>query len=78
VVEELLGTTKSPPEWVSTDPQKRGAYYLASYRFVKYLIERKDIETFWKLYTSENPESYIKSLYGLDRTDAVQAALGAR
>jgi hypothetical protein len=36
------------------------------------------METFWKLYLSENPEADIKSLYGLERTDAVQAALGAR
>jgi hypothetical protein len=62
---ELLGTTKPPPDWVSTDPLRRGAYYFASYRFVKYLIETKDMETFWKLYTSENPEIEIKSLYGL-------------
>ena len=74
-VVDYLGTTKPPPEWVSTDPLRRGAYYLASYRFVKYLIERKDIETFWKLYTSENPESDIERLYGLDRKGAVQAAL---
>jgi hypothetical protein len=50
---ELLGTTKPPPEWVSTDPLRRGAYYLASYRFVKYLIETKGMEPFWKLYASE-------------------------
>ena len=75
---ELLGTTKPPPEWVSTDALRRSAYYFASYRFVKYLIERKDIETFWKLYTSENPEIDLKTLYGLERTEAVQAALGAR
>jgi hypothetical protein len=75
---ELLGTTKSPPEWVSTDPRRRSAYYFASYRFVKYLIETKDLETFWKLYASENPEMDIKTLYGLDRTQAVQAALDAR
>ena len=75
---ELLGTTKSPPEWVSTDPNRRGAYYFASYRFVKYLIETKDMETFWKLYLSENPEIDIKSLYGLERREAVEAALGAR
>ena len=74
-VVDYLGTTKPPPEWVSTDPLRRGAYYLASYRFVKYLIERKDIETFWKLYTSENPESDIKRLYGFDKKEAVQAAL---
>ena len=77
-VVEYLGTTKPPPEWVSTDPLRRGAYYLASYRFVKYLIERKDIETFWKLYLSENPEMDIKSLYGLERREAVEAALGVR
>jgi hypothetical protein len=72
---ELLGTTKPPPEWVSTDPIRRRAYYFASYRLVRYLIETKDMETFWKLYLSENPEMDIKSLYGLDRRDAVQAAL---
>jgi hypothetical protein len=75
---ELLGTTKPPPEWVSTDPLRRAAYYFASYRLVKYLIETKDMETFWKLYLSENTEIDIKSLYALDRTDAVKAALGAR
>jgi hypothetical protein len=75
---ELLGTTKPPPEWVSTDPLRRRAYYFASYRFVKHLIETRDMETFWKLYTSENPEIDIKSLYGLDRTAAVHGALGVR
>ena len=75
---ELLGTIKPPPDWVSTDPLRRGVYYFASYRLVKYLIETKDMETFWKLYLSENPETDIKSLYGLERTDAVQAAVGAR
>jgi len=75
---ELLGTTKPPPDWVSTDPLRRAAYYFASYRLVKYLIETKDMDTFLKLYLSENPEMDIKSLYGVERTDAVKAALGAR
>jgi hypothetical protein len=73
---ELLGTTKAPPDWVSTDLLRRRAYYFASYLLVKYLIETKDLETFWKLYLSENPELDLRSLYGLDRKDAVQAALG--
>ena len=75
---ELLGTTKPAPEWVSTDPLRRSAYYFASYSFVKYLVEARDLETFWKLYASENPETDIKTLYGLERTAAVQAALGVR
>jgi hypothetical protein len=75
---EHLGTTKPPPGWVSTDPTRRSDYYFASYRLVKYLIESKDMETFWKLYTSENPEIDINNLYGLDRREAVQAALDAR
>ena len=75
---EHLGTTKPPPDWVSFDTLRRAAYYFASYRLVKYLIETKDMETFWKLYLSENPETDIKSLYGQERTDAVRAALGAR
>ena len=75
---EHLGTTKPPPGWVSTDPSRRSDYYFASYRLVKFLVESKDMETFWKLYASENPEIDIKSLYGLDRKEAVQAALGTR
>jgi hypothetical protein len=75
---EHLGTTKPPPGWVSTDPTRRSDYYFASYRLVKYLVESKDMETFWKLYTSENPEIDIKNLYGLDRREAVQAAFEAR
>jgi len=75
---DYLGTTKPAPEWVSTDPLRRSAYYFASYRFVKYLIEQKDMETFWKLYASASPEMEIKALYGLERTEAVRAALEAR
>jgi len=72
---EHLGTTKPAPEWVSTDPTRRSDYYFASYRLVKYLVESKELETFWKLYASENPEIDIKILYGLDRKEAVEAAL---
>jgi hypothetical protein len=36
------------------------------------------METFWKLYASENPEVDIKTLYGLDRKEAIQYALGTR
>ncbi|MBI2181850.1 MAG: hypothetical protein HYU31_13650 [Deltaproteobacteria bacterium] len=75
---EHLGTTKPPPEWASTDPVRRSAYYFASYQFARYLIEMRDLETFMKLYVSENPEMEIKSLYGLGREEAVQAALGTR
>ena len=75
---EHLGTTKPAPEWVSTDPTRRSDYYFASYRLVKYLVESKGIETFWKLYAAENPEIDIKNLYGLDRKEAIQAALGSR
>jgi hypothetical protein len=75
---EHLGTTKPAPEWVSTDPSRRSDYYFASYRLVKFLVESKDMETFWKLYASENPEVDIKTLYGLDRKEAIQYALGTR
>ena len=75
---EHLGTTKPAPDWVSTDPSRRVDYYLSSYRFVKYLVERRDLATFWNFYASENPEDDIKNLYGLDRNEAVQGALGAR
>jgi hypothetical protein len=72
-----LGTTMPAPDWVSTDPARRADYYFASYRFVKYLVDRTDLDTFWKLYASENPEEDIKNLYGLSRDEAIQAALTA-
>ena len=75
---EHLGTTKAAPEWVSTDPVRRSAYYYASYRFVKYLIEIKGMETFLKLYVSENPEMDLRTLYGLGRQEAIQAAFAVR
>jgi len=73
-----LGTTRPAPDWVSTDPTRRADYYFASYRLVKYLVERKDLDHFWRLYASENPEEDIKKLYGLSRDDAIEAALAAR
>jgi hypothetical protein len=75
---EYLGTTKTPPDWVSTDPGRRSAYYFASYRFVKFLVDSKGMETFMKLYISEQPETDVKSLYGIDREEAVKAALAVK
>jgi len=75
---EYLGTTKPSPGWLSTDRFKRRAYYFASYRFVKYLIEMKGMETFMKLYASENPEIAIRNLYSISREEAVQAAFRGR
>ncbi len=73
-----LGTTRPPPGWLSTDLNRRTAYYFASYRFVKYLIETRGMETFMKLYAAEDPEVAIRSLYGISREEAVRAAIGAR
>ena len=60
------------------DAQFRRAYYFASYRFVNYLVEAKGMDTFMKLYASENPETALKSLYGITREEAVQAAFKVR
>jgi hypothetical protein len=71
---EHLGTTTPPPRWMFTDPSRRWVYYAASYRLVKYLIEKKGMETFRKLYESDSPETAIRRLYGLSREEAIQAA----
>jgi hypothetical protein len=71
---EHLGTTKPPPHWIATDPARRRMYYLASYRFVKYLVETKDLEIFMKLYNSKRPEAEIESLYDLTREQAIRAS----
>lgn len=75
---EHLGTTKPPPGWLSTDPVRRRAYYFASYRFVKYLVELKGMETLLKLYRAHDPETTIRELYGMSREEAAQAALRAK
>ena len=77
-VRQLLGTTRPAPDWASTDPVRRSAYYFASYQFVRFLVGAKGIDTFLKLYASEKPEADVKSLYGMDREDAVTACLAAR
>lgn len=75
---EHLGTTKPPPGWLSTDRVRRRAYYFASRRFVSYLVEMKGMETFLRLYKSENPEIDVGSLYGISREEAVRAAFRGR
>jgi hypothetical protein len=49
-------------------------YYLASYRFVKYLVETKGLETFMKLYNSKRPDTEIETLYDFNREQAIQAS----
>ena len=71
---EYLGTAKSPPHWITTDPAKRRVYYLASYRLVKYLVEAKGLETFIQLYNSDSPVMEIGKLYGTTREEAIRAA----
>jgi len=71
---EHLGTTKPPPHWIMTDSTKRRVYYLASYRFVKYLVKTKGLETFMKLYNSKRPDTEIATLYDLTREQAIRAS----
>jgi len=73
-IEKYLGTTKSPPAAVEEDLQFRQGYYFASYRFVKFLIDRKGIPVFLELYNSRNPESEYPRLYGASRAELVLAA----
>ena len=72
-----LATTRPPPGWVSTSPDQRRAYYYASYRVVKHLVEKRGMETFMRLYESPDPEAELPKLYGEDRAALVQAALSA-
>lgn len=69
-----LGTTRAPPEAVRTDTRFRQAYYYASYRFVRFLIERGGMATFLELYDARDPESEFPRLYGATRADLAAAA----
>jgi len=73
-VEEYLGTTRAPPSALVNDTPFRRAYYFASYRFVRFLIERGGMVTFLKLYDAKDPESEFLHLYGANRKDLVLAA----
>jgi len=69
-----LGTTNLPPSWLISDAPRRRAYYSASYRFVKFLIEKRGMSTFLKLYDAENPEMELPKLYGANREEVVRMA----
>ena len=72
-----LGTSRPPPGAVTGNPDYRRAYYYASYRLVKHLVEKRDMQTFMRLYDSENHEAEIEKLYGEPREALVRAALTA-
>jgi hypothetical protein len=73
-VEEYLGTTRAPPSALMTDTQFRRAYYFASYRFVRFLVERAGMATFLKVYEARDPENEFLRLYGASRKELVLAA----
>lgn len=70
-----LGTTRAPPEALISDAQFRRAYYFASYRFVRHLIERRGMATFLKLYEATDPGIEISHLYGASLDELVTAAV---
>ena len=72
---EFLGTTRPPPSWVTSDARRRRAYYYASYRLVKYLIEQGGMDQFMQLYDSDHPERDIARLYGASREKLVRTAI---
>ena len=73
-IAEYLATSKAPPVWLDIDAQRRTAYYFASYRFVKYLIDTKGFATFMQLYNSPKPEASFAKLYDTKREAAIRAA----
>ena len=66
-----LGTTRAPPEALASDAQFRRGYYYASYRFVRYLIERAGLPTFLELYDAEEPNVEVSRLYGASLEELV-------
>ena len=73
-VAECLGTTKAPPAWLGSDIDLRRAYYFASYRFVRALIEQAGMTTFLRLYDSDSTENELVTLYGATREELVRRA----
>jgi len=73
-VEQYLGTTRAPPAAVRGEIQFRRAYYFASYRFVRFLIERRGMAAFLEIYGANEPEREYLRLYGATREELVAAA----
>ena len=73
-IADYLGTTRPPPGEVGYDARIRQPYYLASYRFVKFLVGMAGMETFLKLYDSPDPEALFEALYGASRAELVRRA----
>ncbi|NLI82119.1 MAG: hypothetical protein GX443_10600 [Deltaproteobacteria bacterium] len=71
---ECLGTTRPPLDWVVSDPVRRRLYYLASHRFVKFLVEKEGMGVFLKLYEAKNPEESFVRLYGASREELIRMA----
>ena len=73
-VMQYLGTTRPPPSAVRDDIRFRRGYYYASYRFVRFLIERAGMAAFLELYDAENPEGEFVRLYGAGREALAEAS----
>jgi hypothetical protein len=73
-VVECLGTTRPAPAWLATDIDRRRAYYFASYKFVRSLIERAGMPTFLRLYDASNPDDAFVTLYGTSREELIRRA----
>jgi hypothetical protein len=59
---------------MTDEPENRGVYYYACYRFVKYLVDTAGIEVFMQLYDSSKPEKEFLRLYGVTRQELIQRA----
>jgi hypothetical protein len=71
---DYLGTTRPPPSWLVSDRARRSAYYMASRRFVTFLIDTGGMDLFLKLYDSAAPETEMQRLYGASRAELVRSA----
>jgi hypothetical protein len=74
-MEDYLGTTRAPPAAVTANLRFRQSYYFASYRFVRFLIERAGMATFLKLYDAKDPENEFMPLYGAGRRELAAASM---
>jgi len=71
---DYLGTKRPPPDWLVSDAARRRAYYYASYRFVKFLIDREGMRAFLTLYEAEDPQAEFTKRYKNSREELVRMA----
>lgn len=61
-----IGTNQPPAFHLFKNKKSNMGFFIGTYQFVKFLVEKEGLDTFMKLYASSDPEQEYKNLYNAD------------